>query len=103
MADLQGWDGDSVAIGLLVISPSSTNQLQKRKSRRYRTFAVPGSWDSLSTASHSRMAARFNSLSVAVRPLISSQREKESHGLAVEPQSGDAAPFGAEVTGKRAL
>jgi hypothetical protein len=38
-----------------------------------------------------------------VRPLISSQREKESHGLAVEPQSGDAAPFGAEVTGKRAL
>ena len=88
--------GDIVAIGLLDSSASSTSQLQKRKSPRYLILTVPGSWVSLRTASHSRMAARFNSSRVAVRPRASSPRE-ERDCLSVQPEGVGAAAFGSEM------
>jgi hypothetical protein len=45
-------------------------------SPRYLVLTVPGSWVSLSTAGHFRIAARFSSSNVASRPCTSSHREK---------------------------
>ena len=69
--------GDKATIGLLKSSSSSTSHTQNRNRPRYRILTVPGSWVSLNTANHSRMAARFSSSSVASRPSDSSHLEKK--------------------------
>jgi hypothetical protein len=68
--------GDRVLIGLSGSSPSSTSHEQNLNRPRYLILTVPGSWVSLSTASHSRIAGLLNSSSVAARPWLSSQRAK---------------------------